>query len=163
MGKLVPIDAATKAKAREMYMLHRHMNDISAELKVSTATLSKWRAEEGWALERTAADEGFLDDIVQGRKIRLAKLAEMSVDQLERGILHLKGRHEPLTIPEMEKLSLVLMNLDRISRLDSNKSTENVAVKLDVQGQLTVERIREIITNDVFSGPDGEPTPGSST
>ena len=154
MGKLARIPDEVRSKAREMYMSHVHMNEIAAQLKVSTGVLSKWRAEENWALERTSADEGFLDDIVQHRKVRLARLAEMSVDQLERGLHYLKQRVEPLTLPEMEKLTVVLSNLDKIGRLDANKATENVAVKLDVSGQLTVERIRDIVTNDPFFAPD---------
>lgn len=155
-GKLAKIPAETKARAKDLYFQWKSHNDICEELKLSSSVLAKWRTDEGWDAERKALDEGMIADLFQGRKLKMAKLAEMSINQLERGLLHLKERHEPLSLGEMEKLSVILSNLDKITRLDLNRATENVAMNINVQGQLTVDRIREIMTQDPFVGPESK-------
>lgn len=156
-AKLVKTDPAIKARARDLYFQWYEHNTICKELGITSALLAKWRTEEGWAKERQAADEGMISDLFAGRKVKMAKLAEMSLTELERGLSALKSRHEPLTLGEMEKLSVILTNLDRITRLDLNRATDHVAMKLDVQGQLSVERIREIVRSDPFLSEEPSP------
>lgn len=157
-GKLVKTDPETKGRAKELYFTYRPHNEICAELKISSSLLAKWRTEESWDLERKNLDEGRINDLFAGRKLKLAKLADISVNELERGLLALRERHLPLTLSEMEKLSTILTNLDKITRLDLNRATDNVAVNLNVNGQLSVERIREIVHQDpFFTGPAQSP------
>lgn len=150
MGKLVKIPDETKEAIRNEYLMHVGLNDLAAKYKVSTATISAWRRDENWADIRKAADEGLLDDLVQGRKIRLSKLTEIGIDQIERGLIHLKNRVEPLSVGELEKLTIVVSNLHKVTRLDQEKSTENVAMKVNVDATLSVERIRELVMSDPF-------------
>lgn len=147
-GKLAKIPDETREAIRAEYLLHIPINDLAKKYQVSTAVIAAWRSDENWSEIRRAGDEGFLDDLVQGRKIRLAKLAEIGIDQIERGLIAIKQRAEPATLKELEQLSVVISNLDRLHRLDRGVSTQNVAV--NVTGQLSIERIRDTIMADPF-------------
>lgn len=147
---LVKTDPDVKAKAREMYFAHVGHNSICQQLQLSSSTLANWRKAEDWAAARREADENLLHDLVEGRKVKLARLAEVSVEQIERCISSLRQRVDAPTLHEAEKLSVILANLDKISRLDRQQATENVAVNVNVQGNLSVERIRDVIANDPF-------------
>jgi hypothetical protein len=158
MTKLAKIPDATKEAIRDEYLQHTPINDLAAKYKISTAVIGKWRTDEGWATTRKQATDGWLDDLTDGRKIRVAKLAEDILDQIDRGIINLKNRQEALSVQELEKMTVVFANLHKIGRLDAEKSTENLSMKVDVHAQLSVDKIREIITADVFTAPASLPT-----
>lgn len=154
--------AEKKDTAKEMFMSYKGLNDIAHEIGASTAQISRWRREDGWLMEREAAERGILEDGFSARKLTIARIMNTATTQLERGLNHIAGRTEPPTLPEVEKLALVLANLDRIGRLDAGKATENVNVQAKLE--MTAEGIRKIIMSDparAFEPPvtDVQPTP----
>lgn len=148
-----------------MYIEYKSINEISQALSVSVAQLTRWRKDQNWLLEREAAERGLLEDGFSKRKLTIARIMNTTTEQLERGLRHIAGRAEPPTLPELEKMSTILANLDRIGRLDAGKSTENINVQAKME--MTAESIRKIILSDparAFESPqvtvtDVEPIP----
>lgn len=138
--------ARTQEQARDMYVEYKSINEISQALSVSVAQLTRWRRDQNWLLEREAAERGLLEDGFSKRKLTIARIMNTTTDQLERGLRHIAGRAEPPTLPELEKMSTILANLDRIGRLDAGKSTENINVQAKMD--MTAETIRKIILAD---------------
>lgn len=129
-----------------MYIEYKSINEISQALSVSVAQLTRWRKDQNWLLEREAAERGLLEDGFSKRKLTIARIMNTTTEQLERGLRHIAGRAEPPTLPELEKMSTILANLDRIGRLDAGKSTENINVQAKME--MTAESIRKIILSD---------------
>lgn len=136
-------------KAKELYFDHKNLVTISKELQVSTVTLSKWREEHSWDVLREEADKALVDEAFATKRKTLSKIAGITTTQIERGLKAISDRFEPPTLKEVEMLSNILGNLDKIARLDAGKPTENVAVAVGVS-TLTVEKIRDIVLADPF-------------
>lgn len=149
-SKLTKIPNEVRDKAKALYFDHIPINDIAHQLQISTAIISKWRGDDNWAALRGAAVDGYLDDISSGRAIRLSKIQAKGLDALDRAVTAAQQRVDPLTLSEAEKLGNVMTILDKLQRLDRGKSTENHAVKVEVSGQVSVDKIREIFLNDPF-------------
>ncbi len=99
-----------------------------------------------WAVEREEIDRAFLEDSFVKRRNTTARIANMTGEQLERGLVALQEREMPPTISELERLSAVHASTDRIARLDSGKSTDNVNVAAKIK--LSIEDIQEILKSD---------------
>ncbi len=146
--KLAKIPDEVRAQAKDLYMRGADLNEIASKLKISTAALGRWRTQDGWLAERTAGEQGLLEDDWQNRKVQISKILNASVRQITRGIKHLEDRIDPPTLTEVERLSVIVANLDKIARLDSSRSTENVSLQASVS--LNIEQIRDIISSDPF-------------
>lgn len=110
------------------------------------AQLTRWRREDNWLIEREAHERSLLEDGFGARKMTIARIMNTTTEQLERGLRFIAARAEPPTLPELEKMSTILANLDRIGRLDAGKSTENINVQAKLE--MTAEGIRKIILAD---------------
>lgn len=146
LPKVVPTTLQAEAKA--LYMRYLSHNEICATIGVSSSQLARWRKDGDWAIEREESERGLIEDAFASRRVALTKITGSVVEQLERGIAHLRSRPTPPTIQETERLSMILANLDKISRLDSNKATENIAVGVNVK--MSADDIRDIIRKDPF-------------
>lgn len=142
--------AELRARGKELYFSYRPFNDIAAELSISSATLAEWRKKEGWDVEREGIERGILEDAFGARRMTLSRITKTSVDLLERGLKRLSDRVEPPSLSELEKLSVIVGNLDKILRLDMGKPTDNVHVQGTVQH--TVEEIRARLAADPVLG-----------
>lgn len=142
--------AELRVRGKELYFSYMPFNDIARELGVSAATLADWRKKEGWETEREGIERGIIEDAFGARKLALSRITKLSVDQLERGLQHFANRIEPPTLNELEKLSVIVGNLDKILRLDMGKATENVQVQGVVQH--TVEEVRARLAADPVLG-----------
>ena len=136
------------AQARELYVSHVSLGQISRALGVATKTLNKWKLAGNWIDEREANDRSAIEDAFAGRKVKVALLTRLNVDQLERGLEHLRNRADPPSVTEMERLSVILANMDKIMRLDMGQATENLAIQQNIK--LSVDQVKEIIANDPF-------------
>ncbi len=149
--------AEIQSKAKDLYVQYKSLNEISQQLGVSVAQLTRWRRDQNWLIEREAAERGLIEDGFSSRKLSIARIMNMTTTELERGLRHIAGRAEPPTLPELEKLSTILSNLDKIGRLDAGKSTDNVNVQAKLE--MTAEGIRKIILSDparAFEQPQGQ-------
>ncbi len=142
--------AELRAQAKKLYFAYIQHNDIAKELSVTATTVAAWRKAEAWDVEREGIERGIIEDEFGARRLTLSRITKMSMENLERGLKRLSDRHEPPTLPEMEKLSLIVSNLDKILRLDMGRSTENVAVSSQIVH--TVENIRERLAADPVLG-----------
>lgn len=139
-----------RTRAKELYFSYTPFNDISKELGVSSATVAEWRKAAGWDIEREGIERGILEDAFGARRMSLSRITKLSVDQLERGLQHFATRVDPPTLSELEKLSVIVGNLDKILRLDMGKATDNVVVQGTVQH--SVEEIRARLAADPVLG-----------
>lgn len=142
--------AELQTRAKELYFSYTPFKDIAREMGVSNATLAEWRKKAGWDIEREGIERGIIEDAFGARRMSLSRITKLTVDQLERGLRHVSERIEPPSITELEKLSVIVGNLDKILRLDMGKATENVAVQGTVQH--TVEEIRARLAADPVLG-----------
>lgn len=150
-----PIRSATeletlRTRGKELYFSYVPHNDIAKELGVSAATIADWRRKEGWDIEREGIERGILEDSFGARRMSLSRITHMTTTLLERGLKHFSDRIDPPTLAEAEKLSIIIGNLDKILRLDTNRPTDNVAVSATVQH--TVEDIRARLAADPVLG-----------
>lgn len=156
---LVPIPDEVRTKAKELFLAHTPINDISKQLKISTAAIARWRSDEDWVAERDAADEALMGDIVSARKVDLAHIAKAGIEQIKRTVKFIQDDPDPMSIASAEKMANLIATLDKVHRLDSKQATENVAMHLEVKNKLSVERVVEIIKSDpFFVHPEVEPT-----
>ena len=146
--ELLAEDATVREQAKQLFMKYVSFEDICRQLAVSSATVATWRKRDGWAIQREEAERSIIEDGFASRRVAISRITGCTTEQIERGLTHLRTRPNPPTVPEMEKLSVILANLDKIARLDSNKATENVALQANVK--LSAEQIREIIASDPF-------------
>ena len=151
--ELLAEDPNVKEKARQMYMHFVDFGEICKALGVSTTTVATWRKRDQWAIQREEASRSLIEDNFAGRRVSISRITTATTEQIERGLAFLRSRPTPPTIQEVERLSVILANLDKIARLDSNQATENIAVNANVK--LSAEQIRSIIAADPFLVPSG--------
>lgn len=144
------------AQAKTLYFSHANLTDVSRATGLSIKVLRNWKLKEGWDAEREDEDRSTIETAFGARKVSLAKVTKISSDQLLRGLEHLAKRLDPPTLDEMQKLAMILGSLDKVSRLDSNQSTENVSVITKIQ--MTAEEIRKALTSDPFFTEIAPPT-----
>jgi hypothetical protein len=125
-------------------------NAVAHELGINSVTVATWRKEGLWDVERDGIERGLIEDSFGARRLSLARICKLSVDQLERGLKHLADRNSPPTLAEAEKISIIVSNLDKILRLDMGKATENIAISAQVAH--TVEEVRDRIAADPILG-----------
>ncbi len=135
-------------QAKTLYFSHANLADVSRATGLSIKVLRNWKVKEGWDAEREDEDRSIIETAFGARKVSLAKVTKISSDQLLRGLEHLAKRLDPPTLDEMQKLAMILGSLDKTVRLDSNQSTENIALSAKIQ--LTAEEIRQVILEDPF-------------
>lgn len=139
-----------KARAKELYFSYHSHNEISQQLAIQSSQLSEWRKVGGWDIEREHLERGLIEDSFGARRLSIARICKLSIDQLERSLKHISDRSQPASLAEAEKISIIVSNLDKILRLDMGKSTENVAVSAQVTH--TVEDIRAKLAQDPVLG-----------
>lgn len=145
-----PKSEETRERAKELFLSYATAISISRQLGVSVTTISKWKDEGDWNTVRKNADLELIDDTFSVKRVSLARITKVTTEQIERGLKVIADRFEAPSLREMESLTNILANLDKISRLDSGKATEHVAVQLGGSIDLSVDKIREIIKADPF-------------
>jgi hypothetical protein len=142
--------AELRKRGRELYLTYVPFNDIAKELCVSASTLSDWRKSAGWEIERDGIERGILEDAFGARRMTVSRIVKTTTDVLERGLQAIANRVEPITLAEAERLSVILGNLDKILRLDTNRPTDNIQIASTVTH--TVEDIRARLAADPVLG-----------
>ncbi len=146
--ELLAEDPKMRDQAKDLFMRYVPHNDIAKQLGISSATVATWRKREAWAALREEQERALLEDDFGTRRVAISRITGATTEQIERGLAHLRTRPNPPTVQEIEKLSIILSNLDKIARLDSNKATENIAIQANVK--LSADEIRAIIASDPF-------------
>lgn len=151
-------------RAKQLFLSYASTSAISKELGVSQATVVKWRDDNDWETARKNADRELIDDTFSVKRVSLARITKVTTEQIERGLKVIADRFEAPSLKEMESLTNILANLDKISRLDSGRATENVAVQVGGNLDLTVDKIKEMIMSEpFFPKKDGPPPAASET
>lgn len=135
-------------QAKALYMQYVAQSEIARRMKLSLTVISDWSKKGEWVSAREESERSLLEDAFAGRRVSISRILKATTEQIELGLSHLKTRPTPPTIAEVERLSVILANLDKISRLDSNKATENIAVQTNIR--LSADQIREIVKSDPF-------------
>lgn len=147
--------AADRKRARELFLTRTPTAQIAAEIGCSTDRVLKW-AEQGenkisWYTAREEAERSLLEDGFGKRKRLNSLSADQASDLVQRGLDHLAARDQPLTANELERVMNVQAMLQKELRLDSGKSTENVAVAATIK--MSAEEVRKAILEDPFYLP----------
>ncbi len=136
--------------ARKLYFEYSTLADISRATGLTTRVIKKWRNDEGWDDEREDDTRGLLEASFGSRKVTIAKIIKTAPEILYRGLEHLAKRVDPLTLDEAVKVSAIIANLDKISRLDSGKATENVNLQVGGKIAMSADEIRKVLASDPF-------------
>ncbi len=142
------LESAAKQRALDMYLSHNSVADIARVLNVGTVTITRWKKQGDWAIQREESDRALLEDTFATRKLTIARIAQTSAEQVHRGLKYIAERPEPPSVQETERIASILANLDKINRLDMGKSTDNVAVAANVK--VSIDEIRKIVSSDPF-------------
>lgn len=145
--------------ARQLFFDYATLADISRATGVTVKVIKKWRSDEGWELEREDDTRGLLESSFGSRKVTIAKIIKTAPEILHRGLQHLATRVDPITLDEAVKVSAIIANLDKISRLDNDKATDNINIHAKIQ--MTADEIRKVILSDPFMA--GEVVPDASS
>jgi hypothetical protein len=135
-------------QAKDLFLTHASMADVSRATGISLKVIKRWKKENEWELEREDLTRGLIEDSFGARKVTIAKIIKTAPELLLKGLEYLAQRVDPLTLDEQVKVSTIIGNLDRISRLDSGKATDNIAISGTMQ--LTAQEIRKVILSDPF-------------
>jgi predicted transcriptional regulator len=146
-------------RAKQLFFSYASTAAIAKEMGVSQATVVKWRDENDWETARKNADRELIDDTFSVKRVSLARITKVTTEQIERGLKVIADRFEAPSLKEMESLTNILANLDKISRLDSGKATEHVSIGVQGTLDLTVDKIKEMIMNEPFFPKKDEPAP----
>lgn len=149
--------ADKKAQARVLFFERKPAQEICALVAATPSQLKRWRTEGEWDGERDVAERGLLEEGFSQGKLTVVRIKKLAGEQILRGLKAIAERHDPPTIPELEKISTIYANLDKISRLDSNRATENVSIEATVK--MTAQEIREVLLNNPFLSPPKPETP----
>lgn len=135
-------------QAKDLFFSHATLADVSRATGVNLKTLKKWKSDDDWELEREDDVRGLMENAFGARKVTIAKIIKTAPELLLKGLEYLAQRPDPLTLDEQVKVSAIIGNLDKISRLDAGKSTENISVQ--VAAKVSVEDVRKIFAEDPF-------------
>lgn len=139
-----------RARAYQLFLSYAPISMIAKEAGVTNATIVKWRDDYEWEISRKNADRELIDDTFAVKRVSLARITKVTTEQIERGLKVISDRFEAPTLKEMESLTNILANLDKISRLDSGKATEHVSIGVHGNLDLTVDKIKEMIMSEPF-------------
>lgn len=152
---------AIKNRAKAMYLERIPIREICRELNLTSRQLQRWRTEGDWTMEREADDRALIEDGFSGRKVKASNVATLATEQLERGLMHIARRQDPPTLQECERLATIVSTIDKISRLDMGKATDNINVNANLH--MTADEIRTTILANPFFSPataaEGEEKP----
>lgn len=114
-------------EAKRLYLKGDPKTEIAEKLGVSLATITKWETTAkpiSWKDEREESYKALIDDDFQSKRIRISSIREKSIDHIFKGLEHLNRRPTPVSVSEMERLTNIVVSLDKILRLDQGQATE---------------------------------------
>lgn len=140
-----PYEPEVKVKARTMFLDGMTMEKVAEAMGIPVGTLVSWsRAEEvSWLTARQERDRSLLEDAFSKRKLVASKVTSASLDQLNRAVDAIAQRAVPPSPAEAEKIANVYNILEKSTRLDLGKSTENVNVAAKVR--LSLDDIKKVL------------------
>lgn len=156
---LVPVSTNGHAdsvilEAKRMFMQHVPVAKIAEKIGVPIGTINTWKKRAkpvSWDIEREDATRSLIDaSYAAGRPLR-AEIRHLTLEQIKRGIDHIMHRPDPPNLQEIERLSIIATNIDKISRLEEGQATEITEVRGNV---VSTKQAIEILMNDPFKPKD---------
>lgn len=141
-------------EAKRLFMANVPVVKIAEQLNIPITTINSWKKRAkpvSWDIEREDMIRGLIDDSYAAGRPLKAEIRHMTLEQIKRGIQYVVNRDEPPSLQEIEKLSVIYTNIDKVSRLEEGKSTENIAIAGSVSS--TKEAIK-ILMADPFKPKD---------
>ena len=131
-------------RAKELYMSHRTLKEISKDLDMPYKTVQFHAAK--WKKDRELMTNELLRELTENKKTLLNSLVGNSLECLDRAIAELKNRKTPPTIREARWIATIVTELDKITRLDEGNPTDIIAEHKPA----TVIELQEKLKRDPF-------------
>lgn len=132
------------AKAYQDYMNYDSIAVISKRYGIPPHTLSykSFQKYKGlsWKQERDRMEDKVLAEMVKEKREDLAKIFGLTSKLILRVLARFEHRDVPRTVEEATKLSQILMNCDKVWRLQRELPTDIVGTK-----ELTVTELKDVI------------------
>jgi len=143
-----------KDQARELYFNFVDQKEICKKLGLKRETLKNWVNDSkryknsGWSKLRTDLVYAALKSSFEQRGFVISKMWSASLPWIYNSIIHHINGKKILSLPEMLIVSNLLSSLDKVFRLDTGQSTENIDVKK--LEPLSLTEIKKILESDYF-------------
>jgi hypothetical protein len=141
-------------EAKRLFMANVPVVKIAEQLDLPVTTVNNWKKRAkpvSWDIEREDLIRGLIDDTYAAGRPLKAEIQNMTLEQIKRGVMHVMTREDPPSLQEMEKLTIIYTNLDKVSRLEKGESTENLSITGSVS---STKQAIEILMNDPFKPKD---------
>ena len=152
-----------KPYAFKMYMDRLPLPYIDKSLALGSRTASDWARTEGWSKHREAAEQAYHVALVQKKANEMTKMAAVAMEGVSKSIAKYARGSRTMTLPEAEKVSKILVNMDKLTRLASGQPTEIVEQRGDLAkaADMTIKDIiktlqEDPMTIDVTPGKDDD-------
>ena len=143
-------------QALQLYLAYTPMVEIGEKLCIGKNTVKDWiyNARNGmnsFSEIRKCESKEILNEVLSARMPSIKKIAGSVISIMENNFNHLAKTKIPLDIDGLKKLSEILSNIDRITRLDEGQATDNVAIA-NISMMDTIKDLRQMAKeNDPFN------------
>lgn len=159
MDQLTKLDRKTREQAKILYLADYDMVDICEKLDIDMPTLrffvfgedGKGGNEKSWYHIKKNINSVAISVYMKDKVAILNKTAGLALDILHENLLKtqevMKSQEIPLSIDDMKKLSGIILDMDKMVRLESGMATEIV----DEIRHMSLADARKILMDDPFA------------
>lgn len=136
-----------KEKAKALYMDYVPVAKIAREVGASRSTL-QYHVHEYWRAERELKKAELMQALAESKSVEITSMTESAITIMKKALLELANREKAPTITEATQASNILMQIDKITRLDESKPTDIVS---NSDKPLTIIEVQKKISLDPFA------------
>ncbi len=136
-----------KERARIMYYRGFTIAQIAKQLGMHYKTIETWRAREGWSDLRKTYERDTIEAVTREKAPLMAAISGLTLKGIIMGLENAveRNKEKPISISDVRAMSEVFATLDKIIKLDTGQSTENVS-----HLTVTLDDIKKAIVEDEF-------------
>ena len=159
MSELIKLDRKTREQAKILYLADHDMVDICEKLDIDMPTLrffvfgedGKGGNEKCWFNIKKNINSVAISVYMKDKVAILNKTAGLALDILHENLIKtqeaMKSQEIPLSIDDMKKLAGIVLDMDKMVRLESGMATEIV----DEIKHMSLADARKILMDDTFA------------
>lgn len=154
--------SAMKPYAFAMFMDRLPVSHIDKALALGTDCCKDWAKKGKWHATREEAEKQYHIELVQQKANQMSQMAAVAMEGVSKAIAKYARGTRTMTLMEAEKISKILVNMDKLTRLASGQPTEIVEQRgglLEGAASMTIKDIIRTLTEDPMT-IDVTPTKG---